>query len=333
MAAPAQSAGPANEVLEAKHPAATAEAARPARELDSAAPGLPELRPAGSLPSSSDQRVAKLEQSTLPAATPTGPSVTAREPSPAGSPAIAIRPPDQGSLVGSDKQVVQIRPFPAMRGPPLQDQGPLRADRIENIVRYVEQYDGGDCFYVAPVEVSETTARLEGYGASDAPFRTLNDAFLHQNGYEATIDVRLVAPAQCAAVTFLGRLHGVSAPHLRIDSTRLSRGEPLTGTVDGYREWNIALLLATDLGVVQNLSRLLEPEAAGKTFTIRPADLGKASAGQPQLLIAIATLQPSDLLRFDGSVTADRFFPALLSEAERANQPLAAMARYFKLEP
>jgi serine/threonine-protein kinase len=235
--------------------------------------------------------------------------------------------------VGSDKQVVQIRPFPAMRGAPLQDQGPLRADRIENIVRYVEQYDGGDCFYVAPVEVSATTARLEGYGASGAPFRTLNDAFLHENGYEATIDVRLVAPAQCPAVAFLGRLRGVSAPHLRIDSTRLSPGAPLTGTVDSFGEWEVELLLATDLGTVQNISHLLKPEASGKRFTIGPADIGGASTGQPQLLIAIATLEPSTVLRFDRSVAADRLFRALLSEAERTNRPVAAMARYFKLEP
>jgi hypothetical protein len=102
--------------------------------------------------------------------------------------------------------------------------------------------------------------------------------------------------------------------------------------VDGYGDWDVTLLLATDLGV-QNVSHLPKPEAAGKTFAIRPADVGRASVGQPQLLTAAATLRPSNVLRLDGLVTADRLFPALLGEAERTNQPLAAMARYFKLEP
>jgi serine/threonine-protein kinase len=232
----------------------------------------------------------------------------------------------------ADQQVAQITPFPAVKGPPLREQGPQRPERIEKVVRYVEQYDGGNCFYVAPVEVSETKARLEGYGPSDEPFRALNDAFLHENGYEATIDVRLVAPAQCPAVTFLGRLRGVSAPHLRIDGTRLSPRAPLTGTVDSFKEGSIELLLVTDSGAVQNVSRLLKPDRSGKRFTIAYPDLGKGAAGQPQLLIAIATLKPFEALRFDGAVAATRLFPALLAEGLRTNQPVAAAARYFKVE-
>jgi hypothetical protein len=331
--AQAQSSSPAQAALAARPPAAAVAPAQPAREPESAPPGQTAPAPADEAIHSADQRVVKLEvlASEAPAAAKNA-SEPAREVLPAGAPAIASRPPDQELLVGTDKQAALIRPFPPIQGPLLHDQGPLRTEGVEKIVRYVEQYDGGDCFYVAPVEVSGTAARLEGYGASDEPFRMLNSAFLHENGYEATIDVRLVAPAQCPAVAFLGRLRGASAPHLRIDSTRASPAEPLTGTVDGYGDWNVALLLATDLGLVQNVSHLLKPQPTGKTFTIRPADIGEASVGQPQLLIAIATLKPFNMLRF-GAVTADRLFPALLSEAQRTNQPAAAMARYFKLEP
>lgn len=51
----------------------------------------------------------------------------------------------------------------------------MRTERVEKIVRYVEQYDGGACFYVAPVEVGEPTAQLESHGASDQPF---NNAYI-----------------------------------------------------------------------------------------------------------------------------------------------------------
>jgi hypothetical protein len=41
---------------------------------------------------------------------------------------------------------------------------------------------------------------------------------------------------------------------------------------------------------------------------------------------------PLDALRFDRPVAADRLFSAALSEAARKNQPIAAMARYFKID-
>jgi len=51
-----------------------------------------------------------------------------------------------------------------------------------------------------------------------------------------------------------------------------------------------------------------------------------------QLLIVVASPMPLKALRFDRPVAADRVFAAALGEAERTNQPVAAMARYFKLE-
>jgi serine/threonine-protein kinase len=219
-----------------------------------------------------------------------------------------------------------------MQGPALNDQGPQRSERIERIVRYVERYDGGDCFYVASTAVTETRADLEGYGAYPEPFRALNEAFLHENGYEPGIDVRLVMPLQCPAVAFLGRLRGVSAPQLRIDGARLSPGKPLTGAVDGHDGWNVALLVVTDSGAVQDVSRLLKPAGSGQSFTIGYRDIGAAAAERSELLIAIATLKPFEALRFDGPVAAAELFPALLAEGLRTNQPVAAMARYFKIE-
>jgi hypothetical protein len=108
--------------------------------------------------------------------------------------------------------------------------------------------------------------------------------------------------------------------------------KPLTGTVDSFNEGSVELLLVTDSGAVQNVSRLLKPDRSGKSFTIAYPDLGKGAAGQPQLLIAIATLKPFEALRFDGAVAATRLFLALLAEGLRTNQPVAAAARYFKVE-
>jgi serine/threonine-protein kinase len=215
--------------------------------------------------------------------------------------------------------VAKLEPY-SPTAAPSQEEGPIIAGRIGKIVHYVEHYEGGRCFFVAPVAVTETEAKLEGYGASARPFEALDSAFRHENGFEASIDVRLVNPAQCPAVTFLGGLRGTNAPHLHIDGVTLGPGEVLTGTVDGFGSRNVELLVATDAGTVQNVSHLLKPGTGAKTFTIGRSDIAWASGGQPQLLIAVATLLPLKALR------------AALGEAERTNQPVAAMARYFKLE-
>jgi hypothetical protein len=213
----------------------------------------------------------------------------------------------------------------------LQDQRTNRPEGVDRIIRYLQRYDGGPCFFVAPVEVSETVTKLEGYGESPKPFEDLDAAFLHENGYEASIDVRLVTPAQCPAVRLLSRLRGPFAPHLQIDATRLRPGAPLTGSLDAPEGRSIELLLVTNTGAVRNISQLLRPGASGRTFMLDLADLDGASFGQPQLLIAVASAHPLAVLRFDGRMAADWLLSSVLAETARI-EPVFAMARYFKLE-
>jgi serine/threonine-protein kinase len=319
-----------SKALEVRPPAARAAAAPPAPEAPPAAPSALAIDPP-SRPLSSEQQMAELAPLAVPqaaAAVPVGPP--AHEVARAES-SVESNSPTQGTVLSSEKQVAKLEPYSSVAAP-LQEEGPVVAGRIGKIVHYVEQYDGGRCFFVAPVAVTETEAKLEGYGASARPFEALDSAFRHENGFEASIDVRLVNPAQCPAVTFLGRLRGTNAPHLHIGGINLGPGEVLTGTVDGFGSRNVELLVATDAGTVQNVSHLLKPGADAKTFTIGRSDIAWASGGQPQLLIVVASPLPLKALQFDRPVAADRVFPAALGEAERANQPIAAMARYFKID-
>jgi serine/threonine-protein kinase len=318
-----------SEALEVRPPTARAAVAQPAPEAPAAAPSALAIDPP-SQPLSSEQQVAELAPLAVPqaaAAVPVGPP--AHEVARAES-SVASNSLTQGTVLSSEKQVAKLEPYSSVAAL-LQGEGPVVAGRIGKIVHYVEQYDGGRCFFVAPVAVTETEAKLEGYGASARPFEALDSAFRHENGFEASIDVRLVNPAQCPAVTFLGRLRGTNAPHLHIDGVNLGPGQVLTGTVDGFGSRNVELLVATDAGTVQNVSHFLKPGTDAKTFTIGRSDIAWASGGQPQLLIVVASPLPLKALRFDRPVAADRVFPAALGEAERANQPIAAMARYFKL--
>ena len=103
---------------------------------------------------------------------------------------------------------------------------------------------------------------------------------------------REVTKQQCPAVSFLSQLRSVQKarfPHLDIDREALNDGEVLNGMVDHYGSRQVALLLVSDTGNVQNVSNLLKPGTDAKTFNIGIKRPEGAAGRQPQLLIAVAT--------------------------------------------
>ena len=66
------------------------------------------------------------------------------------------------------------------------------AARTDHVRRYVEQYNGGDCFFMLPVALSSNAAVIEGFGASTAPFEALEKAFRRELGFEASSGRALV---------------------------------------------------------------------------------------------------------------------------------------------
>jgi Protein kinase domain len=242
----------------------------------------------------------------------------------AGKPDIPAPPPDPDIKPGGGG----TKPGPDPGGGATK---PPDINRTERIKQFVEQYDGGECFFVTPVAIGETAATLEGFGASTRPFEALDAAFRRGQGFEPSIGVRQVTSAQCPAITFLNRLRGerARAPRLQIDSIRMRNGETLSGVIDGFGSRNVDLLLVSDGGTVQNVSHLLKAGLDAKTFNIgmrREA----LSGSQPQLLIAVATPRPFDSLR--PAAQAGPFFTAVLAEADKTRQAISAAARYFKLE-
>src|SRR5262245_11028771 len=89
-----------------------------------------------------------------------------------------------------------VRPGPAAlaRQSPEDRQAASRAalDRTDRIRQFVEQYDGGECFFVTPLAIGETAATLEGFGASTRPFEALDLAFRGGQGVGPSIGWRQV---------------------------------------------------------------------------------------------------------------------------------------------
>jgi serine/threonine-protein kinase len=240
--------------------------------------------------------------------------------------------PPQSKQPGSESP--RPGPGPVAVGPIPPREAPAGVTPTDRIKQYVEQYDGGECFFVTPVAIGESKAAVEGFGASPQPFYGLDEAFKRDNGFAADIGVRLVTSSQCPAITFLGHLRKerARAPRLDLDKLSLRSGETLTGTVDRFGSRNVELLLVSDGGMVQNLSNLLKPGTDAKSFSIGMQQRDGVTGSQPQLLVAIASAQPLPGLRPGRAVAASEFFPAVLTEAERAGQTLGVTARYFKLD-
>jgi Protein kinase domain len=236
-----------------------------------------------------------------------------------------------------DAQTLLVPPIP----PPRLDTGtnpsagiPAASAQVEKIRQYIDQYDGGDCFFVSAAAISATAAALEGFGASTKPFDALDADFHRTLGFEADIGVRQVTERQCPAISFLGRLRNerARAPHLDIDKDNLRNGEVLSGMIDRFGDRNVDLILVSDGGIVQNLSRLLKAGTDAKTFNIGMQRTEGSAGRQPQLLMAIATTSPLASLQPAQPAAAEGFFSNVLNEAMRAGQPLSAAARYFMLQ-
>ena len=140
-------------------------------------------------------------------------------------------PPNQKDSQPEQKRLPGTTPPPPPPPPP-----PVTsADKIR---RYIEQYNGGDCFYATPGVVRPPFVEIEGFGATTRAFEMLNDAFKRDNGIEADVHVRVITQAQCPAITFLGKLKGdrARAPRIELDNFNLRNGEVLSGLRFRFRQ-------------------------------------------------------------------------------------------------
>lgn len=231
----------------------------------------------------------------------------------------------------------KVPPEPAsaeLPGSKITDRTPPPAVSIsEKIGTYIAEYDGGSCFFITPVAITDRTAAIEGFGSSVAPFRAFDAAFQQAIGFEADIGVHQITPGQCPALGFLAglRRNGVPAPHLDIDQEELHNGEILRGLIDHYGNGNLALVLVSDGGVVENLSSFLKQGTDAKTFQVGIARRAAIVGRQPQLLLALASKAPLRTLEVQDPVDAKQFFAQLSGELTQSRTQLSAATRYLLL--
>jgi hypothetical protein len=106
----------------------------------------------------------------------------------------------------------------------------------------------------------------------------------------------------------------------------------LTGSVAEFGGRHVELLLIGDDGYVSYATKLLRSAGDTKTFSFKPHQ-EKSGPPQPQLLFAIASSKPLEMLKLlpDGS-RADEVFGQVLTEMQRSGQTLKVGWKLFMLE-
>ena len=291
----------------------------------------------GSQPASRPEPPARLEPALRPATAPLQPpGPVAQPPQPSPGPD-QIAPPPQPAP-GPERVTLPLQPLPPLepsRPEPSRPDAVPGADRADLVHRFLQQYEGGDCFFIMPVALGASAAVVEGFGASTAPFDALDKSFKKSQGFEASIGVRLVTPPQCPAITFLNKVRGNSAraPRISLGSIKIKPNEAITGNIENFANRVVELLLVSEDGLVQNLSYLLQPGTDALAFSIE-MNRSEASLGSnvPQLVMAVATPRVLDSLRQPRPMAADQFFLQVQSEAQRANMTINASARYVTIQ-
>ncbi len=200
--------------------------------------------------------------------------------------------------------------------------------------RYVRDYEGGDCFFIHPLNISSASAIIEGFGSSPSAFEAFETAFKTTFGFEPQINLRPITDAQCPAVNFMKTI-GVDlgrGPKLQIDAFNLKLGETQSGSVESFGGRHVEVLLVADDGYVHNLSEYLKREGDSARFRLRPERPAGARRSRPQLVFALASAQRLALISTGKPLAGDALFPLLLDEVRTGGAGVDLAVKYFRIE-
>jgi serine/threonine-protein kinase len=316
------------ERLTRPQPPAPAPSARPAAPPEAESPdaafnrafqsgnGAEMMRLAGLYPNSPLAAVARAQAEQLRRADEAN-----RQQQTASAPATAAGPP-------------AVAPAPAPPPPPVRPRT-AEEERAQPIIDYIRYYSGGRCFFIGPVDVTDSRATVEGYGAEVAPFAAFDRDFQQVNGFEAKVQLRLISQAQCPVTALLRRVDQGSDPTFRFDIVDMNvrPGQNLVGVIEGQGTRKVSVILMADDG---KLSVLPVRPAGGSRAGALEASLRISqediSAKKPKVLLAIATDQNLQTLAQIDRLPAERFFEALGDEIAGLPRGVTLVARYAVVE-
>lgn len=205
------------------------------------------------------------------------------------------------------------------------------AERIRMIQAFIDRYDGGACFFMAPARHVTSELEIDGFATDRDKIHRFDEGFKAATGSEAKVVGQWISPKQCATVDFLQTArHGSQGPTIEIDRRDLHKGDVLSGTIGGAGPEPIRLYWISESGSVEDISERVQDQGERKTFAV-PVRRFIDGGPYPQLLVAIIVNGSSPAA---GKTTkADDFFAAIEADALRAHRPVSASGQPFRLLP
>lgn len=105
-------------------------------------------------------------------------------------------------------------------------------DPTERIESYVAAYQLGDCAHLTVQSAGADTALITAFGASIAPFVMFDQRFSQDQGFDASIEVRIVTRPQCQLLNALGFYQGIEVADLiSLNKTLVRSGTAVSGVI------------------------------------------------------------------------------------------------------
>jgi serine/threonine protein kinase len=245
--------------------------------------------------------------------------------------------PPSGEPQPPDETPPPAEPEPQPQPPPREEvEGPGAVDGAARRVAWLNQYQGGDCFYATAVSAAGEKTEIEGFGQSVQPFQDLLRSFTREFNLEPEIGVRLIRQKQCPVTEFLRTLKrdGGEPPDLTLAKYELANRDPMSGEMELIPNRQSYLLLVDHDGIVHNLESVLRRAGGKATFNIA-LGLGTGQADGdapvPQVVVALSTAAPMETLKGATSVPAATLLPRLLDEIASKRVDAEATARYLRI--
>jgi hypothetical protein len=225
---------------------------------------------------------------------------------PSSQPAIApvVRPAEVALLV------------PARPGSSLGTETDRPSQRYLRVIDFIRNFDGGSCFVALPAIGSSGSVEFQTFGKDKALEAEFTTAYASALGIVAHVSLGNVADSQCLALSFARKVERYPAFSLiiELEAAEVTSGSILSGAILNVKDRPVNLLVIDDEGQVQAVDRFLSaPNGTDRRFSA-PLTLTSGPVTTKQLLMAIATDRPVQLL--DGKINepATNFFPRLASE-------------------
>ena len=205
------------------------------------------------------------------------------------------------------------------------------AERVRMIQSFIDRYDGGPCFLMAPATPVTSEFDIEGFATDRDKIHRFDDGFKEETGREARVVGQWISQKQCVAVDFLqAAKHAAKGLTIEIERRDVPNGDVLTGAIDGAGPEPIRLYWISESGVVNDISERVQDRGERKTFAV-PVRRAIVGGPYPQLLVAIAgddwPVPAGETLK------ADAFFASLQAAALKRHRSISAGGRPFRLVP